>query len=170
MTETATAATTANSAKHSASRLGLPNAEMPKFDPPRMELPGGVPRVREKGVAQAKDNYEKVQAAAGGIACILEAAPRKPHQRRRTTTSSWSRWPRTNRDAVFPIRLRALRHEVRWRKWSALSTEQGREQFDLVTAQDRELWAIADTDGAQSPPSRSRRRRHQGIRRGRAKS
>ena len=54
----------AKTAKHSASPFGMPNYEMPKFDVPKMEMPEAFREMAEKGVAQAKDSYEKIQAAA----------------------------------------------------------------------------------------------------------
>ena len=62
MTDATTGAN--KTAKHSASPLGMPNYEMPKFDLPKMEMPEAFREMAEKGVAQAKDSYEKIQAAA----------------------------------------------------------------------------------------------------------
>ena len=62
MTEATTGANKAKTAKHTASSFGVHNYEMPKFDLPKMEMPGAFREMAEKGVAQAKDNYEKMQA------------------------------------------------------------------------------------------------------------
>jgi hypothetical protein len=69
MTETTTAATKAKTAKHPASPFGLPdygipNFEMPKFDMSNVEMPEAFRETADKGIAQAKDNWEKIQAAA----------------------------------------------------------------------------------------------------------
>jgi hypothetical protein len=63
MTEATTGANKAKTAKHTASSFGVHNYEMPKFDLPKMEMPDAFREMAEKGVAQAKDNYEKIQAA-----------------------------------------------------------------------------------------------------------
>ena len=64
MTEATTGANKAKTAKHTASSFGVHNYEMPKLDlMPKMEMPGAFREMAEKGVAQAKDNYEKIQAA-----------------------------------------------------------------------------------------------------------
>ena len=42
----------------------MPKFEMPKFDMPSMEVPAAFREFAEKGVAQAKDGYEKAKAAA----------------------------------------------------------------------------------------------------------
>jgi hypothetical protein len=63
MTEATTGANKAKTAKHTASSFGVHNYEMPKFDLPKMEMPDSFRKMAEKGAAQAKDNYEKIQAA-----------------------------------------------------------------------------------------------------------
>jgi hypothetical protein len=63
MTEATTGANKAKTAKHTASSFGVHNYEMPKFDLPKMEMPDSFREMAEKGAAQAKDNYEKIQAA-----------------------------------------------------------------------------------------------------------
>jgi hypothetical protein len=63
MTEATAGANKAKTAKHTASSFGVHNCGMPKFDLPKMEMPGAFREMAEKGVAQAKDNYEKIQAA-----------------------------------------------------------------------------------------------------------
>jgi hypothetical protein len=77
MTEATTGANKAKTAKHTASSFGVHNYEMPKFDLPKMEMPGAFREMAERGVAQAKDNYEKIQAAnspSSGI-CRSQLAP-----------------------------------------------------------------------------------------------
>jgi hypothetical protein len=64
MTEATIGAKNAKTAKHTTSPFGVPNHEMPNFDMPKMEMPEAFREMAEKGVAQAKDNCEKIQAAA----------------------------------------------------------------------------------------------------------
>ena len=61
-------------ATHSTSPFGMPNYEMPKFDLPKMEMPEAFREMAEKGVAQAKDSYEKIQAAAEEATDLLKSA------------------------------------------------------------------------------------------------
>ena len=63
MTEATTGANRPKTAKQTASSFGVHNYDMPKFDLPKMEMPDAFREMAEKGVAQAKDNYEKIQAA-----------------------------------------------------------------------------------------------------------
>ena len=79
MTDATTGANKAKTAKHSASPFGMPNYEMPKFDLPKMEMPEAFREMAEKGVAQAKDSYEKIQAAVS--ARPAPAPPPRPRQR-----------------------------------------------------------------------------------------
>lgn len=49
-----------------------PKFEMPKFDIPSMEIPAAFRELAEKGIAQAKENYEKVKSAAEQATDMLE--------------------------------------------------------------------------------------------------
>src|SRR5690242_17489457 len=46
--------------------------EMPKFDLPKMEVPAAFREIAEKSVSQAKENYEKLKAAAEEATDVLE--------------------------------------------------------------------------------------------------
>jgi phasin len=143
MTETTNAATKAKTAKHIAFPFGLPMDEVPNFDLPRMEVPEAFRELADKGVAQAKDNYEKIRRAAEEMNVILE----KTYS---TTTKGVADYnlklfemARANTDAAFEfasglIAMRSLPEMVE------RSTEQVRKQFDLAAAQSKELWALAE--------------------------
>ena len=62
MTEATTATTQAKTAKNSGSPFGQPNYEIPKIDLPKMEVPAAFRELADKGVAQARDTYEKAKA------------------------------------------------------------------------------------------------------------
>src|SRR5205085_8088073 len=49
-----------------------PKFEMPKFDLPKMEIPPAFREFAEKGVSQAKENYDKLKAAAEEATDVLE--------------------------------------------------------------------------------------------------
>src|SRR5580658_4897669 len=68
-------ATTAPKAKTSKPVTGafeMPKFEMPKFDIPKVEMPAAFREFAERGVAQAKDTYEKMKAAAEEATDVLE--------------------------------------------------------------------------------------------------
>ena len=48
--------------------------QMPKFDMPKVEVPEAVREFAEKGVKQAKENYDKFKAAAEETTDLLETA------------------------------------------------------------------------------------------------
>src|SRR5580658_2822603 len=50
----------------------MPKFEMPKFDIPKVEMPAAFREFDERGVAQAKDTYEKMKAAAEEATDVLE--------------------------------------------------------------------------------------------------
>src|SRR6202161_1917341 len=68
-------ATTAPKMKTSKPATGafeMPKFEMPKFEIPKVEMPAAFREFAEKGVAQAKDTYEKMKAAAEEATDVLE--------------------------------------------------------------------------------------------------
>src|SRR5215472_19065212 len=50
----------------------MPKFEMPKFEIPKVEMPAAFREFAERGVAQAKDTYEKMKAAAEEATDVLE--------------------------------------------------------------------------------------------------
>lgn len=81
MAETTTTATPPKAKKPVASaaapvfetpKFELPKFEIPKFEIPSMEMPAAFRELAEKGIAQAKENYEKVKSAAEQATDVLE--------------------------------------------------------------------------------------------------
>lgn len=142
MTETTNAATKAKTAKPATS-FGLPHYEIPKFDLPKMEMPEAYRELADKGVAQAKDNYEKIQRAAEEMNVILE----KTYSTTAKSVADYNlklfAMARANTDCAFEfacglIATKSLPEVIE------RSTEQVRKQFDLAAAQNKELWALAE--------------------------
>src|SRR4249920_732040 len=50
----------------------MPKFEIPKFEMPKFEVPTAFREIAEKGIAQAKENYEKVKSAAEQATDVLE--------------------------------------------------------------------------------------------------
>ena len=63
MAEAASAAPKAK-LKPATGAFEMPKFELPKFDMPKVEMPAAFREFAERGVAQAKDTYEKMKAAA----------------------------------------------------------------------------------------------------------
>ena len=93
MTEATIGANKAKTAKHTTSPFGMPSYEMPKFDLSKMEMPEAFREMAEKGVAQAKDSYEKIQAAAEEATDLLKSAYTTAAMAPQTTTARSLRSP-----------------------------------------------------------------------------
>ena len=53
-------------------KFEMPKFEMPKFEVPKFEVPTAFREFAEKGIAQAKENYDKVKSAAEQATDVLE--------------------------------------------------------------------------------------------------
>ena len=126
--------------------------EMPKFDIPKMEIPAAFREIAEKGVSQAKENYEKMKAVAEEATDVLE-------ETYATATKGGTEYglkvidaARANTNAAFDffsefITAKSLSEAVE------LSTAHARKQFEQLSAQTRELASIAQkvTNDAAEP-------------------
>ena len=66
----------------------MPKFEMPKFDMPKFETPAAFREMAEKGIAQAKDGYEKMKGAAEQATELLEDTYATASKGAPTTASS----------------------------------------------------------------------------------
>src|SRR5689334_1766603 len=55
-----------------APKFETPNFSMPKFEIPNIEVPPAFREFAEKGLTQAKENYEKMKSAAEEATSVLE--------------------------------------------------------------------------------------------------
>jgi len=147
MTEATTGANKAKTAKHSASAFampdyGTPKLGMPKFDPPKIEMPEAFRNMAEKGVAQAKDNYEKIQAVAEGATGLLNSA----HMTAVRGTADYNRKvieiAATNAHAALDYAYELLGVKSP-SDFVELSTAHARKQFEAMAAQTKELTELA---------------------------
>jgi phasin len=143
MTETTKIKTT----KHAASPFGLPDYgipkfEIPKFDLPNMEMPEAFREMTEKGVAHAKDTNAKAKVASEEAADLLENSYATVAQGATDYNLKLIEIARTNTRAAFDYA-----HELLGVKspseFIELSTAQMRKQFDIASAQNAELCALA---------------------------
>ena len=72
MAEATTATSPKMKSKPASSAFEMPKFEMPKFDIPKVEMPAAFREFAERGVAQAKDTYEKMKAVAEEATDVLE--------------------------------------------------------------------------------------------------
>lgn len=123
-------------------KFEMPTFEIPKFEMPKMEVPAAFREFAEKGVSQAKENYEKMKAAAEEATDVLE-------ETYATATKGASEYglkvieaARANTNAAFDfysdlMAVKSLAEVVE------LSTAHARKQFDTFSAQAKELSAFA---------------------------
>jgi len=142
MTEATTAANKAKTAKHAAPPFGVPNYEMSKFDLPKIEMPEAFRDMAEKGVAQAKDNYERIQAATEEATDLLKSA----YTTAAKGTTDYNRKvieiARTNAHAAFDYAYELLGVKSP-SEFIESSAAHARKQFEAMTTQIKELTELA---------------------------
>jgi len=147
MTDTTTAANKAETTKHAASSIdipdyGLPKFEMPKFDLPNMEMPEAFREIAEKGVEQTRDAYAKAKVASEEAADLLENTYEAATKRATDYNLKLIEIARTNTRAAFDY-VHELLGVKSPSEFIELSTAQMRKQFEIVSAQNKELYALA---------------------------
>ena len=123
-------------------KFEIPRFEMPKFEIPKIEVPAAFRELAEKSVTQCKDNWEKMKAATEEATDVIEGSYA-------TATKGFADYglkmmeaARANTNAAFDYagKLMAVKSvsEV-----VELSTAHLRSQFEALTAQSKELTALA---------------------------
>src|SRR5262245_52398527 len=120
----------------------LPKFELPNFEIPKMEIPAAFREFAEKSVSQAKENYEKMKSAAEEATDVLEDTYA-------TATKGVSEYglkvieaARANTNATFDF-CSSLMTVKSYSDVVELSTAHARKQFETLTAQTKELAALA---------------------------
>jgi phasin len=144
MTETTNKAKTT---KQAASAFGMPDYgfpkfEMPKFDLPGVEMPEAFREMTEKGVATARDSFAKAKAASEETGDMLQNAYASIAQGMADYNLKVIEMARANTRSAFDYA-----HELLGVKspseFFELSSAQLRKQFDIASAQNNELCALA---------------------------
>jgi phasin len=138
----ATTAPKVKSTKPPAVAFEMPKFEMPKFDIPNVEMPAAFREFAERGVAQAKDTYEKMKAAAEEATDVLETTYS-------TATKGASDYglkvieaARVNSNAAFDFAGELMAAKT-LSEMVELSSTHARKQFEALTQQSKELSALA---------------------------
>jgi len=125
-----------------ASVFELPKFEMPSFEMPQMEVPAAFREFAEKSVSQAKDTYERMKSAAEEATDVLEDTYA-------TATKGVSDYGlkvieavRANTNATFDFYTDFVKVKS-YSELVELSTSHARRQFEAVTAQTKDLAALA---------------------------
>jgi phasin len=132
----------AKTTKPVSSAFDVPKFELPKFELPKVEMPAAFREFAERGVAQCKDTYEKMKAAAEEATDMLETTYA-------TATKGASDYglkmidaARMNTNAAFDfagelITAKTLSEVIE------LSSTHARKQFEALARQSKELGALA---------------------------
>ena len=138
---TATASTPKTKAKPvtiGAPAFEMPKFEMPKFEMPKFEVPSAFREFAEKGVAQAKENYEKVKSVAEQATDVLENTYSTASKGCASYGLKVIEVGRANTDATFDL-MSELMTAKSYSEVVELSSAYLRKQFDALIAQTKEL-------------------------------
>jgi phasin len=123
-------------------KFEIPRFDIPKFEMPKLEVPAAFREFAEKGVNQAKDNWEKVKAATEEATDLIEDSYATASKGAADYGLKMIEAARTNTNAQFDfasqlLTVKSLSEAVE------LSTAHLRKQFEAMTAQAKELNALA---------------------------
>ncbi len=119
-------------------KFEMPKFEMPKFEMPSMEMPAAMREFAEKGIAQAKENYEKVKSAAEQATEVLEDTYSTASKGCTDYGLKLIENARTNSNAAFDLYGELLTAKS-VAEVVEKTTAYMRAQFDTFTAQAKEL-------------------------------
>jgi len=122
----------------SAPAFEMPKFEMPKFDMPKFEVPPAFREFAEKGIAQAKENYEKVKTAAEQATDVLEDTYSTASKGCASYGLKVIETARANSDAAFDLMTEILSAKS-YSEVVELTSAYMRKQFDALVAQSKEL-------------------------------
>jgi len=140
-----TAKESARSKKSAGAAFEMPKFDLPNFELPKMEIPAAFREIAEKSVSQAKETYEKMKSAAD----VLEDTYASATKGASDYGLKVIELARENTNAAFDfasrlITVKSLSEAVE------LSTAHTRKQFEALTAQSKELAAIAQKVAADA--------------------
>ena len=121
-----------------ASAFEIPKFEIPKFEMPKFEVPTAFREIAEKGIAQAKENYEKVKSAAEQATDVLEETYSTASKGCASYGLKLVETTRANSDAAFDL-MSELMTAKSYSEVVELSSAYLRKQFDALVAQAKEL-------------------------------
>src|SRR5665647_722819 len=130
-------------------KFEMPKFDMPKFDMPNIEMPAAFRELAEKGVAQAKDNYEKIKSAAEQATDMLEDTYSNASKGASDYGLKVIETARANSNAAFNLFGELLTAKT-LSEVVEKSTAYMRTQFETMTAQAKELTEQAQKVAAQT--------------------
>ena len=129
----------------------MPKFDMSKFEMPKFEVPTAFREMAEKGIAMAKDNYDKMKSTAEEATDVLEDTYSTASKGAADYGLKLIEVARANTNAAFDfandlINVKSLAEVIE------LSTTHSRKQFEAMSAQAKELSTLAQkvaTDTAE---------------------
>jgi phasin len=137
MNETTASATNAKIAKHMTDIFGLPKYEMPK-----MEIPAEFHEITDKGVAHARDACAKAKVASEEAADLFKNTYATVANAATDYNLKLIEIFRTNTRAAFD-HVHELLGVKSPSEFIELSTAHLRKQYDIVSAQNKDLYALS---------------------------
>jgi phasin len=125
-----------------ASAFEFPKFEIPNFEVPKMEVPAAFREFAEKSVSQAKDTYEKMKSVAEDATDVLEDTYASASKGAADYGLKMIEATRTNTNAAFDFYTELMTVKS-FSEVVELSTAHARKQFETVTAQTKDLAALA---------------------------
>jgi phasin len=129
----------------------FPKFEIPNFEMPKFEVPAAFREFAEKGVTHAKENYERMKAAAEEATDVLEDTYANATKGAADYGLKLIEATRNNTNAAFDFYTELMAVKS-YSEVIELSTAHARKQFEAVTAQTKDLAALAQkvaTDTAE---------------------
>ncbi len=128
----------AKPAAASESPFNMPKFDMPKFEIPKIEMPTAFREFAEKGIAQAKDSYEKMKNAAEQTTDLLEDTYSNASKGASDYGLKLIEAARANSNAAFDLYGELLTAKS-YAEVVEKTTAYMRAQYDAVTAQAKDL-------------------------------
>jgi phasin len=151
MADATTATPPKMKSKPASNPFEMPKFEMPKFDIPKVEMPAAFREFAERGVAQAKDTYEKMKAVAEEATDVMESTYSTASKGASDYGLKVIEAARVNTNAAFDYAGELLAAKT-FSEVIELSSAHARKQFEALTKQSKELSALAQkvaTDTAE---------------------
>jgi len=123
-------------------KFEIPRFELPQFEMPKLEVPAAFREFAEKGVNQAKDNWEKMKAATEEATDLIEGSYATASRGYADYGLKMIEAMRANTNATFDfaghlMAVKSLSEAVE------LSTAHMRKQFETMAEQGKEFGALA---------------------------
>jgi phasin len=123
------------------SLFGMPKFEMPAFDVSKMQVPEVYREMAEKGIAQAKDTYDKIKVAAEDATETLKDSYTTAAKGVTNYNVKVIEVSRTNVSAAFDFAQKLLNVKS-LSEFTELSTTHAHKQFEVWTEQAKVLTAL----------------------------